>query len=129
MLLVPSLSFRVTPDRVPPRADIEDHGGGVPAGDAGGGDAGSRCGSHHLPLPGSADGVALQLSVGAAEPQEGGSPGGQRHQLHCAQDRRPAAPTGGYLTITQQLQESSEYRSIMAVMVCMCLCVVFRTVS
>ncbi len=88
------LSIRVDPDWVPPRADVADHGGGVPAGDAGGGDAGGGRGSHHLPLSGPAAGVALQLPGGAAEQEEGGSDGGQLHQLHRPQDRRAAAQTG-----------------------------------
>lgn len=87
-------SLRVDPDGVPPCADVADHGGGVPARDAGGGDAGGRRGSHHLPLSGSAAGVALKLPVRAVEQEEGGSDGGQLHQLHCPQDWRPAAQTG-----------------------------------
>lgn len=90
----PCLSLRVDPDRVSPCSDVADHGRGVPAGDAGGGDAGGGSGSHHLPLSGPAAGVALRIPVRAAEQEEGGSDGGQLHQLHCPQDWRTAAQTG-----------------------------------
>lgn len=104
-----SLVLRVDPDGVPPRADVADHGGGVPEGDAGGGDAGGGRGSHHLPLPGPAAGVALQLPVGAAEPEEGGTDGGQRHQLHCPQDWRAAAQTGTAHVISVWITESPHH--------------------
>lgn len=89
-----SLCLRADPDRVSPRPHAEDHGGRVPAGDAGGGDAGGGGGPHHLPVSGPTAGASLPLPVRAVEQEEGGSGGGQLHQLHGAEAGRPAGPTG-----------------------------------
>lgn len=94
LILVVPLLRRADPDRAASCTDAADHGGCVPARDAGGVAARAWSGTRGLPLPGSAGGTSLALPWTAAE-QEKRQPGTRQcHQLHHPAARGCACGAG-----------------------------------